>query len=573
MSQATKTRAHEPPVILEQAPLADTPNETPDLFGAYPRLDETQVAALREGASVRSTVPGEVLYREGERSDTFFVVLSGTVAVADALGTSEERVIGVHGPRRFLGELGLIVGEVAFASAVVRTGGEILAVPSQRIREVVASDSSLGDLILRAYLLRRSILVDLGVGFRIIGSRFSPDTRRLREFAARNRLPHRWIDLEEDHSAASLLRQLAIEPWQTPVVIWRGTEVLRNPSNVDLARRIGMTAPGMKEMVCDVLVVGAGPAGLAAAVYAASEGLKTVVLEAVASGGQAGTSPRIENYLGFPSGISGSELAERAVVQAEKFMAKLMIPGVACGYLERDRSHLVRFGGDAEVLGRSVLIATGVHYRRLDLSRLDQFEGVCVFYAATQVEAQFCSGRPVAVVGGGNSAGQAALFLSRNAQVQLIVRGSDLEENMSRYLASRIWHDPSVEVMLNHEVRELIGDAALEAVVVEDNRTGERRQLSARALFSFIGGEPHVQWLEGRLGLDEKNFIVTGAEAFSEPMGGNAPTDRRPYPLETSRPGVFAVGDVRSGSTKRVASAVGEGAMAVRLIHEHLALA
>jgi thioredoxin reductase (NADPH) len=313
--------------------------------------------------------------------------------------------------------------------------------------------------------------------------------------------------------------------------------------------------------VCDVLIVGAGPAGLAASVYGASEGLATVTLEAVAAGGQAGLSPRIDNYLGFPAGISGSELAERAEIQAGKFGAELTVPAQAIA-LEHDDGHLVAtIDGGSEVTARSVVIATGARYLRLDVPRVDDFEGVSIYYAATQVEAQVCHGDPVAVVGGGNSAGQAALFLARYASiVRLLVQHGDLARDMSRYLVDQIERAPGVEVMLNTEVRELVGDRVLEGLIVESTETGERRTVDARAVFVFIGAKPHTAWLGDLVGLDEEGFILTGRG-----VGGRA------LPLETSRPGVFAAGDVRSGSLRRLASAVGEGSMAIGLVHQHLA--
>jgi thioredoxin reductase (NADPH) len=442
----------------------------------------------------------------------------------------------------------------------------VLAVPADRLRELATQDPALGDLILRAYLLRRETLIGLGAGFRIVGSRYSPDTRRLREFAARNRLPHRWIDLEKDKEAEALLRELGVAPEETPVVIWRGEQVLRNPSNAELARAIGLPTPRPGRDVCDLVIVGAGPAGLAAAVYAASEGLATVTLDAVATGGQAGTSPRIENYPGFPSGISGFELTDRTVIQAEKFGAQISVPAEATALAQRDGHHVVSLANGQSVAGRSVLVATGARYRKLAVPRLGEFEGTSVHYAATHLEAQACRRDPVAVVGGGNSAGQAAVFLaSHAARVSLLVRGGDLRADMSHYLADRVERCPGVEVLLHTEVRELIGeDGVLEALVVEDNLTGERRRLEARALFVFIGAEPHTGWLGDQLALDDRGFVLTGADAVRDADG------RRPMLLETSQPGVFAVGDVRSGSVKRVTSAVGEGAMAVRLVHEYM---
>jgi thioredoxin reductase (NADPH) len=534
--------------------------ETPDLYGAYPRLGERRIEDLSRCGERRSVSPGEVLYREGEPAGEFIVILRGKVATVEGYGSGQERTIAVHGPGRFLGELGLLTRQAGFLTAVVREAGEILAVRAERVRTLVAGDPTFGDLILRAYLTRRTMLIGMDAGFRIIGSRYSPDARRLREFAARNRLPHRWIDLEEDQEAEALLRHLGISPQETPVVIWRGDQVLRNPTVATLARAIGLPAPRPGDGVCDLIVVGAGPAGLAASVYGASEGLTTVVLDAIAAGGQASTSSRIENYLGFPSGISGAELAERAVIQAAKFGARLTVPAQARG-LECDDGHYgVLVEGGPAVQAHAVLIATGARYRKLDVPNLEKYEGYGVYYAATPFELRMCRQAPVIIVGGGNSAGQAALYLARNASsVRMLVRGGGLSESMSRYLADAIDRTPGIEIMFHTEVRELLGDGYLRAARAQNNQTGQIIEIETNALFVFIGADPHSGWLKGAVALDDRGFVVTGEGSSSN---GEA------LPLETGRPGVFAAGDIRSGSTKRVASAVGEGAMAVRLVHE-----
>jgi thioredoxin reductase (NADPH) len=547
-------------------------SETPDLHGAFPRLSDAQLDALAVRGQRRSTSPGEVLYREGERDCDFFAIVAGTVTMVDGYGGPAERVHFVHGPGRFLGELGLLTGRPAFLTALAGDHGEVVAVPLERLKQLVAGDPALGDLILRAYLLRGSLLIEAGVGVRLVGSRYSPDARRLREFLARNRVPHTWTDLERDHTAEGLLRQLGVSPHETPVVIWHGTQVLRNPSVEELARTIGLPVPTSDEVVWDLAIIGAGPAGLAAAVYGASEGLGTLALDGVATGGQAETSSRIENYLGFPAGLSGAELADRAVVQAEKFGARFSLGAEATALEELDGHRLVRLADGRAIRARSVLIATGARYRRLDVPRLEEFEGSSVYYAATEIEARMCRNDPVVVVGGGNSAGQAAVFLAAHAaEVRLLIRHGDLGRDMSRYLVDQIERTPGIEVLRHTEVRELLGDDSLEAVVVEDNRTGERRRLDARSLFVFIGAEPHARWLANQLALDDRGFILTGADTRTEaddPLWLAA--GRQPLPLETSRPGVFVAGDVRSGSIKRVASAVGEGAMAVQLVHEYL---
>jgi thioredoxin reductase (NADPH) len=553
----------------EQRPIGAGLEETVDRDGAFPRLDADQRARFRELGRVRAVEPGEVLFKAGDRGRDFFVIESGVVTVVQGLG-EENRVIGVQGEHRFLGELGLLIGQRLYLSAVVRDRGEVIQVPVERLREIVADDKTLSDVILGAFIARRSILIGVGTGIKLIGSRFAPDTRRLREFLARNRMPHQWIDLEDDEDADALLGGLAIEPDQTPVVIASGGEILRNPTNVQLGQAIGLGSSGASPALCDVIVVGAGPAGLAASLYAASEGLDVQCVEAVASGGQAGTSARIENYLGFPAGISGSELTQRAGVQALKFGSRLAVPAAAVALESTPGRHEIKLSNGDVATGRTVVIATGAQYRRLDVPRLDEFEGGGVYYAATQAEAQLCSQDPVVVVGGGNSAGQAAMFLSQGASCcRLLIRGDDLAKSMSRYLVDQIRRNESIEVWTHSEVVELVGDRELETVTVVDNRSGERTPVPARALFVFIGASPHTEWLGDQLATDAAGFLLTGGDLQADDA---AEFDGdRPFFLETSRPGIFAVGDVHSGSIKRVASAVGEGSMAVRLVHERLA--
>ncbi|MFJ8142853.1 FAD-dependent oxidoreductase [Streptomyces sp. NPDC096013] len=548
------------------------PFETPDIYGAYPRLSDDQVARLAQHGQRRATAAGDVLIREGERCDTFYVVLSGSIAVVEGYGTPDERLLRVHGPGRFIGELGLLNGQVAFYTAQVRDPGEILALSMDQLRDLVSRDSTLADVVLRACLGRRALLVGQGAGFRIIGSRYSPDTRRLREFAARNRLPHRWIDLETDQEAEALLSRFGVGPEETPLVIWRDTTLLRNPSNAELARLMGLPHLESGNGRGDLLVVGSGPAGLAAAVNAASEGLGTTVVEVLATGGQAGTSSRIENCFGFPSGISGAELTERAVLQADKFGARISLPAEAARLERRDGHYAVGFTDGTEITARTVVLATGARYRRLHAPGIEPLEGTSVHYSATVYEAQQCGADPVAVVGGGNSAGQAVLFLAGYApQVYLLVRGPSLDAHMSRYLIDQIERHPRVRVLLHTEVTEAHGDKALEAVTVVDHRTGEHRDLAVRALFVFTGADPHTQWLSGALALDARGYVLTGAEAQAcsvpelwQSQGRDCLT------LETSLPGVFAAGDVRSGSVKRVASAVGEGSMSIHFVHRYL---
>ncbi len=550
-------------------PIAAGLPENVDSEGAFPRFDEEQMARFRALGETRKVASGDVLFAEGDEGSDFFVVESGSVAIVQGHGR-ENRVIAVHGRRGFTGELSMLTGQRLYLSGVVSDGGAVIQVPVEKLREIVAEDKALSDTILGAFMARRANLIDAETGIKLIGSRFSPDSRRLREFLARNRMPHQWIDLEEDDDAEALLGELAVEPDQTPVVIASGGEILRNPANAELGKALGLGSKGAVPALCDVVVVGAGPAGIAASLYAASEGLDVQGVEAVASGGQAGTSARIENYLGFPAGVSGSELAQRAGVQALKFGARLSVPAGAIRMSSEPGRHEIELSNGERAVGRAVVIATGAQYRRLDVPRLEEFEMGGVYYAATQAEAQLCAGDPVLIVGGGNSAGQAAMFLSRHAsQCRLLIRGGDLGRSMSRYLVDQIERNDLVQVCLHSEVAELGGERELETVTVTDNRSGERSVVPAKALFVFIGALPHTEWLEGQLATDDDGFLLTGRDvedgALSEHDGDP------PFFLETSRPGVFAVGDVRSGSIKRVASAVGEGSMAIRLVFDRLA--
>jgi thioredoxin reductase (NADPH) len=549
-------------------PLGLGMEEPPDRHGAFPRLDEDQLARFRAAGEVRAVEPGDVLFRDGDAGYDFFIVESGAVAIVQGYG-QENRVVAVHGPHRFLGELNLLTGSPAYLTAVVRDAGEVIEVPAARLREIVSEDEDLSNLILRAFMSRRSILIDLGAGVKLVGSRYSLDTRRLREFLARNRMPYQWMDLEDDEEAETLLRALAIEPAETPVVIG-GRGVLRNPSNAELAKMLGLGSQGVPPAMCDLVIVGAGPAGLAAALYGASEGLDTQAIDAVAFGGQAGTSSRIENYLGFPTGISGSELSARALLQARRLGARVVVPAEAVGLVREDGHYGVQIAGGDMVNGRTLIVATGAQYRRLDVPDLERFEGVGVYYAATQAEAMMCGDDPVLIVGGGNSAGQAAMFLSRHAaSCRLMIRGGDLGKSMSRYLVDEIDRREQVEVLTHREVVELKGQNGLEAVVVADTNTGQREELDAKALFVFIGASPHTDWLRGHVATDEHGFLLTGRDVQGEDLAEYG--SEEPFFLETSLPGVFAVGDVHSGSVKRVASAVGEGSMAVRLVHQRLA--
>lgn len=561
------------------APPPPSPGSSRRPVADGPRLSGEQIERLREHAEEREIAAGDYLFRSGDEAYDFWVILDGEVEIVDCGNEeSEESVIAAHGAGGFLGEMNLLTGQDVYLDARVREPGRALSLSPEALREVIAEEPDLSEVILNTFLDRRLRLLDSDVSsLRLVGSRYSPDTARLREFAARNRLPYTWLDLERDREADDLLRRFHVEPRETPLVIWQGTTLLKNPSNSELAEALGLDSEQISSDAYDLLVVGAGPSGLAASVYGASEGLRTVTLEAVAPGGQAGTSSRIENYLGFPAGLSGAELASRAELQAEKFGALLSSPrealALSCG-TGYGHVHLVELDDDSEVMARSVVLATGVHYRKLNVEGLEEMEGCGVYYAATRSEAKLCSGQDVVVVGGGNSAGQACLFLSQEARrVYLVVRGDDLQEGMSRYLVDRVESNENIEVLCGTEVAKLHGEGTLERVTLiqGDDESGDR-EVDAQALFIFIGAEPCTDWLRGTLVLDAEGFIVTGRDLHrhSDPAKGWPLRYRQPYLLETSCPGVFAAGDVRSGSVKRVASAVGEGSIAIKFVHEYL---
>lgn len=542
--------------------------EDPDRHGAFPRLDDEQRARLREAGVLRSVAAGEVLFSAGNENYDFFVVESGMVAIVQDHG-HDNRVVAMHGAHRFLGELNLLTGATPYLSAVVRDPGEVIQVPATRLRAILSKDQDLSNLVLRAFLARRSFLIDIGAGVKVVGSRYSQDSRRLREFIARNRMPFQWMDLEDDEEADAVIKALGIEASETPIVIG-GQGVLRNPSNAEVSAMLGLGSRGAAPAMCDLVIVGGGPGGLAAALYGASEGLDTQAIDAVAFGGQASTSARIENYLGFPTGISGSELAERATLQARRFGARLTVPAEAVGLTCENDHFVVELADGAVVNGRTLIVASGAQYRKLDVPDFERYEGAGIYYAATQVEAQLCAADPVMIVGGGNSAGQAAMFLSQHASsCRLLIRGGDLGKSMSRYLTDEIERRQQVEVLTHSEIVALKGDDALEAVVVKDTRSGAQHEIEVKALFVFVGASPHTDWLRGHVAMDEHCFLLTGRDVQGEQLAAHG--DEAPFFLETSRPRIFAVGDVHSGSIKRVASAVGEGSMAVRLVHQRLA--
>ena len=539
---------------------------------AFPPLDDAELAVLEAFGTRRSVTAGEYLYREGDTTYDFYVISSGAVEIL-LRSDGEERIVARHGPGRFLGELNLLTGQRVYLSAHVVEAGEVLVVPRAALRHVIATNPGLGDTILATFLARRSgLLSGASAAIRIVGTRFSPESLRVREFLARNRIPHQWLDPDRDATVERLLSEFAVTPGELPVVIASGS-VLRHPTPGVLAEYLGLTIGSLPERCFDLVVAGAGPAGLAAAVYGASEGLRTLVVEMATVGGQAGASSRIENYLGFPTGISGGDLTQRAVVQAEKFGARLTSPCMASSLREEAGHLVIRLSDGTDVAGRAVIVATGARYRRLDAARLADFDGNGVYYAATEMEARLCAGSPVVVAGGGNSAGQAALFLAASGSpVTVVIRGHDLDASMSRYLVDRIEADARIDVRTNSKITGLDGDRTLTSVGVTTE--GFDAVLPCVALFSFIGTDPAADWLSGCAALDERGFVLTDRSLSEAHLAGRWETlGRRPLPFETSYPGLFAVGDVRADSIKRVAAAVGEGSAAVRSVHEYLAFA
>jgi thioredoxin reductase (NADPH) len=551
---------------VRQFPLV-TPADAPE---TRPLLGESQLTTLRRYGEESDVRRGDALFSEGDESYDLIVLLEGTVDIVDHYGKPEQQVIISYGPREFLGEKGLLTGQRVFLTAVATDDGRVLRVPVEQVRTIMAEEADLSDFLLRAFLLRHIRLTQMGLGLTLVGSRFDRKTRRLLDVLARNRLAFRWLELEGMPEAAETLRRLEVSSAELPLIIAPGGELLFNPTDHELLVALGLTAPPASDVAgdCDLLVVGGGPAGLAAGVYGASEGLRTVLVENTALGGQAGTSSRIENYLGFPAGLSGEELAARAALQAEKFGVTIKLGADAASMSSTGDAHRVTLDGGEVISARSVIIATGARYNRLPLDRLSEFESVGVYYAATQMEAQACSGGPAVIVGGGNSAGQAALFLARACtQVLIVIRADELSHSMSRYLMDEIAHDPRITVAPRTEVIDLIGDGRLEGVTLRDNSSGEIVEHPTCGLFVFIGATPCTQWLDGQLATDEHGFLLTGTDV---PTSAIEHPGHQPLLLETSRPGVFCVGDARSRSIKRVATAIGEGSMAVRLVFDRL---
>jgi thioredoxin reductase (NADPH) len=534
---------------------------------AFPKLDHAQVATLAKFGTRRPLHDGEPLFQAGARDYKFFVVERGTVEVMEH-SSGEPKTVTVHEVHEFGGDVDLLTGRPALVSAVARGDTEVFEIAPGEIRRIMGERPSLGELLLRAFIARRELLVASDFqGLRVLGAGSSRDTFRIRDFLARNQVPFTWIDVDHDPQVGELLRRFGLSEADTPVVINGSEPLLRNPSTRALADAIGVRRL-LGQRVYDLVVVGGGPAGLAAAVYGSSEGLATVVIDATAPGGQAGTSSKIENYLGFPTGISGADLASRAILQVRKFGAQFSNPSQVVRLEFENDSPVVWFDDGEHVSTRCLLIATGANYRRLDVPGREQFEGSGVYYAATQTEAQLCQGSEVLVVGGGNSAGQAVMFLSEHTpHVFLLLRGGDLRKSMSSYLADRIERAGNVEVLPDAEICRMLGDQRLKAVEIKHRRTGETRTVRTPAVFTFIGAIPCTDWLPAEIETDSKGFVKTGRLVSVSP---HWTAGREPFLLETSRPGVFAAGDVRLGSIKRVASAVGEGSMAVQFVHEYL---
>jgi thioredoxin reductase (NADPH) len=551
-------------------PLVSTRPTTNEL--AFPTLRPSQFDRLAAQGHVRRVKAGEVLSDVGEKYARIYLVKSGQIDVFQISGKTERLVASIQ-PGQFTGETGILFGRPMLVRMRAKDAGEVIDVDREHVMGLVQTDAELGEIFMRAFILRRTELIAQGVGdVVVLGSTHSPDTLRIKEFLTRNGHPYSYVDLDRDAGVQELLDQFHVGVDDVPVVICRSHAVARNPSNEHLADCLGFNEAIDQVRPRDVLIIGAGPAGLAAAVYGASEGMDVLVLESNAPGGQAGSSSKIENYLGFPTGISGQELASSAYVQAEKFGAQLMIAKNAKALACRQRPFAVEIEGGTRVTARSIVIATGAHYRKLDVANLSRFEGAGIYYAATFVESQMCGDEEVIVVGGGNSAGQAAVFLAQSAmQVHLLVRADGLANSMSRYLSRRIEETPAITLRPHTEIASLEGGDHLESVTWRDNVTKTVETRRIRHIFVMTGATPNTGWLDGCVALDADGFIKTGPSLTSEDLAAaHWPAGRNPYLLETSLPGVFAVGDVRGENVKRVASAVGEGSIAISFVHQVL---
>jgi thioredoxin reductase (NADPH) len=539
---------------------------------AFPTLTEAQIARVAAHGRLRKVERGEVLVRAGARNAGFFVVVSGHLDIVQ-LSDGVETLVVVHKPGQISGELNILSGRRAVFSIRAGEAGEVIEVDHEQLLAIVQTDADLSEILMRAFLLRRARLIASGIGdVLLIGSIHSQETLRIQEFLTRNSHPYQYIDLDRDTGVQELLDRFRVAVTDIPVLICRGEVVLRNPSNRDISDCLGFNDPIDQAQMHDTVVVGAGPSGLAAAVYAASEGLDVMVLESGAPGGQAGSSSRIENYLGFPSGITGQELTARAYAQTQKFGAHLMITKPATRLRCNTRQYVIETDDGAQILARTVIIATGAEYRKLPLENISQFEGAGVYYSATFIESRLCAGEEVCVVGGGNAAGQAAVSLAQSARhVHILVRSDGLADTMSRYLIRRIEEDPRITVHTHTEIAALEGEDHLETVHLRQGDNGPTERRNVRHVFVMTGANPSTRWLDGCVAVDDHGFIKTGSDLSPDELSAaHWPLSRPPHLLETSKPGVFAVGDVRAGNIKRVASAVGEGSIAVSFVHQAL---
>jgi thioredoxin reductase (NADPH) len=537
----------------------------------FPKLTPEQIRRIAAYGRMRSVQPGEVLIEQGDTSVPFFVVITGEVEIVRPFD-AHETLVTVHGYSEFTGEVNMLSGRRSFFRARVTKPGKVIELGHQQMLTLVQTDAELSDILMRAFILRRVELIAAGVGdIILIGSTHSASTLRIKEFLMRNGHPYSYIDLEHDPDVQNLLDSFQVSASEIPVLICRGQVVLRNPGNQQIADCLGFNESIDQTQVCDLVVIGAGPSGLAAAVYGASEGLDVMVLETGSPGGQAGSSSRIENYLGFPTGISGQDLAGRAYVQAQKFGAHILIAKATRLICDR-RPYIIELENGARISTRTIVIATGAQYRKLPLENLSRFEGAGVYHGATFMEAQLCGGEEVIVVGGGNSAGQAAVFLAQTTKhVYILVRSSGLAATMSRYLIRRIENSPTITLRPQTEIVDVEGGNHLDSVYWRNSQTGQTEKHQISHVFVMTGADPNTRWLDGCIALDDKDFIKTGPDLSTENLSAAGwPLMRQPYLLETSLPGVFAVGDVRGGSIKRVASAVGEGSIAISFVHQVL---
>jgi thioredoxin reductase (NADPH) len=540
---------------------------------AFPKLSYAQIQRIAAIARERTLADGELLWAVGERAASFYAVLDGAVDIRQPLPGGETRLVVQHGTGGFTGDVDLLSSKAAAVTGIASGSTRALEVCPETLKKLVVSDPEISDVILAAFIARRRLLLAENHGeITLIGSRYSPQLYALREFLERNSRPFSWIDADNDPAAHQLIESFQLSVDEMPAVVTFDGEVCRNPSVAKLANELGLSDLGADE-IYDMAIVGGGPAGLAAAVYGGSEGLKAIVLDAHAPGGQAGTSSKIENYLGFPMGISGAELAQNALVQAEKFGVRFATPR-RVGRLIHDGAVYRLELDDGEYLKtRTVVAASGVRYRRLQAENAERFESRGIYFAATRMEAELCSHEEVAIIGGGNSAGQAAVFLAQTArQVHILIRSGDLEHSMSRYLINRIADLPNVQLHTRAEIYRFLGADRLERIQVRNNQTGAISDLPVSHVFVFIGAVANTDWLQGVVELDRNGFVYTGDTFNDDQLNASHWSEaERPSSFETNAKGIFAVGDVRCGSTKRVASAVGEGSVVVQFVHRRVA--